>query len=86
MVDRVIREARLHQEDKRLLVAALKFLKSLDDLFPEEKFFYRDLICKILHLPQVIHFKSSTDQTMIAGAISMAKTQWRDLKKDILLK
>lgn len=66
-----------------LLTSAIHHLESSEELLPEEEFFYRDLICKILGLPEVIHCKSSTDRTIIAGAISMATEQWINCDKPI---
>lgn len=66
-----------------LLDSAIRHLENLDDLLPEEEFFYRDLICKLLGLPEVIHCKSSTDRTIIAGAIAMATQQWMNCGRPI---
>lgn len=66
-----------------LLTSAIRHLENPEDLLPEEEFFYRDLLCKILGLPEVIHCKSSTDRTIIAGAISMATEQWINCDRPI---
>ncbi len=69
--------------DNPLLQAAISHLEHPEKLLPEEEFFYRDLICKILGLPAVDHCKSSTDRTIIAVAISMALDVWMNCKKEI---
>ena len=59
----------LIKKKDRLLRKALGYLEGRDNLLPEEDFFYRDLVCKLLELSVVIHCKSSADRTAIAIAI-----------------
>lgn len=66
-----------------LVRAAVNHLKNPETLLPEEEFFYRDLLCKKLGLPEVLHCKSSTDRTMLLTAISMATKEWMNLDKEI---
>lgn len=66
-----------------LVQAAIKHLKNPESLLPEEEFFYRDLLCKKLGLPEVLHCKSSTDRTMLMTAISMATKEWMNLDRHI---
>lgn len=66
-----------------LVQAAVCYLKNPENLLPEEEFFYRDLLCKKLGLPEVIHCKSSTDRTILMVAISMATKEWLNLDRHI---
>lgn len=71
--------AESRMEDNPLVQTAIAHLKDAENLLPEEEFFYRDLLCKLLGIPEVDHCKSSTDRTILMVAISMATKEWMNL-------
>ncbi|MCB1107858.1 MAG: hypothetical protein KDK76_07170 [Chlamydiia bacterium] len=83
LIDAGLVNPSIDESDKTLLQAAKAHLENPGKLLPEEEFFYRDLVMKILKLPVVNHCKSSTDRTGIALAISMALQGWRNLGLEI---
>ena len=76
------RKAPVSEKDRPLLDAAIHHLENPTELLPEQEIFYRDLIAKLIKLPIVFHCKSSTDRTIIAGAISMALQNWRNTNQE----
>jgi len=76
------RNADVSKQDRPLLDAAIRHLENPTELLPEQELFYRDLIAKLIKLPIVFHCKSSTDRTIIAGAISMALQNWRNTDQE----
>ncbi len=59
--------------------------QNLDErhLQPEQEWFVRDYLCKLIEIPFIYHCKSSTDRTSATVAMSSALRQWIDLKLPI---
>jgi len=83
LIDDAIANPSIGEKDRQLLQAAKDHLRNPSTLKPEEEFFYRDLVMKILKIPVIDHCTNSVDQTSLATSISAALQSWRNLGRDI---